>query len=254
MNIGILGVGVIGRAITEAFCFENDLEHNIYLSPRSEKLSVELSNKYENVFRCCDNQEVLDKSEYVFIAVLPEKGLAILETLIFKKEHKVINLMSDKKLHEIRSVIGETSSLTHIVPLSFISKRSGPIAVYPSNKELESILKKLGNVIAVDSVEKIESIAAITALMAPYYTLLNNIAKWGSENNLSLSESKNYTTSFFEALSKHAGDNNLEILANEMTAGGLNEMAFNHIGEVNAYEPWTQVLEPIMMRLKKNDI
>lgn len=253
MNIGILGVGVIGSAIIEGFCFENDLEHNIYVSPRNEKLSKALSMKYKNVFRCHNNQEVLDKSEYIFIAVLPSNGMTIIESLSFRKNHKVINLMSDKKLPDIQLVIGETASLTHMIPLSFISKRSGPIAIYPSNKEIEHIINKLGNIIPVDCVEKIESIAAITGLMAPYYSLLNNIVNWGSENNLSLNESKEYTTSFFEALSRHAGGNNLDDLANEMTPGGINEMAYNHLKNVNGYQPWTQILEPIMMKLKKNN-
>lgn len=254
MNIGILGVGVIGCAIAESFCFENDMTHNIYLSPRGEKLSTDLANKHENVYRCKDNQEVLDQSDVVFIALLPKKGMAIIEPLLFNKSHRVINLMLDKKLNEIETLIGETASLTHMVPLSFISKRSGPIAIYPSNEAVECLISKLGNVIAMDSVEKIESIAAITGLMTPYYSLLNGLVKWGCENNLTLKESKDYTTFFFEALSKHARDNDLEVLAKEMTAGGINEMALNHIGEKNGFEPWTEILEPIMMRLKKKDI
>lgn len=253
MNIGILGVGVIGHAMAEAFCFGNDKTHNIYLSPRGEKLSTELANKYDNVHRCVDNQAVLDQSDYVFIALLPKIGMGIIEPLVFRKNHRVINLMLNIKLDEIEGAIGKTESLTHIVPLSFISKRNGPIAIYPSNEDVISLMSKLGHVVVMDCVEKIESIAAITGLMTPYYTLLNNLVNWGCENNLTLEESKAYTSSFFEALSKHAGENDLEILSKEMTPGGINEMALNHIEDKSGFEPWTDILEPIMTRLKKSD-
>lgn len=36
MNIGILGVGVIGRAIVEGLCYEDDQSHRIFVAPQSK--------------------------------------------------------------------------------------------------------------------------------------------------------------------------------------------------------------------------
>jgi len=251
MKIGIIGVGVIGSAIIKGFCYNDDQEHQLYISPRGEQLSKELSTSYENVTRCLSNQDVLDHSEYVIISVLPQIGLEVISELSFRKDHKVINLMSDKKLEDIKEVIGETDTLVHMVPLSFISNRKGPIALYPKNDSIVSLVDKLGDVITVNEVSKIESIAAITGLMTSYYSLMNDIVKWGSLNDLSIKESTDYTTYFFEALSSHARESDLEVLATEMTPGGLNERALKHIKKKDGFKPWVDILDPILEGLKK---
>lgn len=251
MRIGIIGIGVIGSAIVEGFCFNDDQEHEIFISPRNQEKSQKLAADYTAVTRCSSNQEVLDQSDIIMISLLPQNGMNILKDLNFEERHRVINLMSDKQLDAIEKLIGKTKSLNHLVPLSFISKREGPIALYPKNAYLENILAKLGHVIAVNDLEKIQAIAAITGLMTSYYNLLNEVSKWGQNNGLSYEEAKDYTSSFFESLSQHAKGSDLEILASEMTPGGLNELGIKTIHSEDALRPWIQVLDPMLKRLKK---
>lgn len=251
MKIGILGIGVIGSAIVEGFSYQNDPEHELYISPRNEERSKALAEKYPCVTRCSSNQEVLDQSELVIISVLPQIGLKVLEGLSFNKTHHVVNLMSDKKLDQLRSVIGQTQTLVHMVPLSFISRREGPIAIYPPNSLIEDLFKKLGHIIVLDDLKKIEAIAAITGLMTSYYSLLNDIVSWGEDNGLSNEESKDYTTNFFLALSKHAKEDQLPILANEMTPGGINELGVNYIRDLGGFKQWIDILDPMLKRINR---
>ena len=250
MNIGILGIGVIGSAVAQGFLKDGDLEHKFYISPRGENRSQALEKEYSQVVRCKSNQDVLDASEVIIVSVLPQKGLEILSELEFKSNHHVINLMSDKKLDQIEAVIGKTKSLTHMVPLSFIQNREGPIAIYPQNKFVIDLVNKLGHVVAVDDVNKIESIAAITGLMTSYYRLLNDVANWGENNGLTYEESKDYTTNFFEALSKNASSGDLNILSNEMTPEGLNEYALKYLDENMTFDKWINTLDPMLKRVK----
>lgn len=246
MKIGVIGVGVIGKALVEGFCYQGDREHELFVSPRSKSNVDELKEKYSNVTICNDNQMVLDKSEYVFISILPKLGESVLRELNFKYNHKIINLMSTIKLGEIQSWIGETSLLVHIIPLSFISKRSGPIAVFPENKEVINLLEPLGQVIGVCDKKQIEVIAAITGLMTTYYKLLNDVSKFGETFGLSREVSVDYTSHFFEALSKHAREADLESLSTEMTPGGFNELALENIDD--SLDLWTDSLKKIMSR------
>lgn len=249
MKIGVIGVGVIGSAVVQGLCFEDDHSHDLLISKRNEIRSKKLVSKYLNVKRC-DNQEILDQAEVVILSVLPKDGFDLLKTLKFSKRHHVINLMSDKKLADLQKLIGETASLTHMVPLSFISNRNGPIAFYPKNDLIEGIFSKLGQVVSVDSYDEIRAIAAITGLMTSYYKLLNEIVVWGQNNGLSDQVSKDYTTHFFQALSQHGRQNNLNQLAHEMTPGGLNEFAVNYLQEQDSIKKWIEALDPILMRLK----
>lgn len=249
MKIGILGVGVIGSAIIRGLCKDQDMEHNLYISPRGKEQSLILSETFSQVTRCQSNQEVLDQSDLVFISILPQNGLTILSELKFRRDHHVINLMSDKSLEDIANIIGPTASLTHLVPLSFIENRQGPIAMYPKHTFIEGFLSKLGQVISVDERDKIQAMAAITGLMTSYYKLMYDISVWGENNGLSADEAKAYTTSFFEALSHHGNHSDLSLLSNEMTPGGLNELALNTLNKQDVFKKWTDVLNPILNRL-----
>lgn len=249
MKIGILGVGVIGSAIIEGFCYDNDMSHSLYLSPRGKELSQQLESKYDNVIRCASNQEVIDHSDVVIISILPEIGLDILKLLTFNKNQHVINLMRNIKLDEIEAVIGEIKSLTHMVPLSFIENRIGPIAIYPKNDVVIQLFRDLGKVIPYNEMAKIESVASITGLMTSYYNLLNEVSNWGVKNGLTKDEAVEYITSFFESLTLH-GKSDLERLSAEVTPGGINEYALKRLQNQNVFSEITRSLDFMLKEVK----
>ncbi len=255
-NIGFIGTGVITSALVTGFCSCKDLNHRIYLSPRNAKRAANLAEKFENVTVASSNQEVIDKSEWVVLAVIPKYGEEIIRPLSFREDHRIINLMSDRKLPEIASWIGKTRTLVHVVPLPFAAMRIGPVAIYPKDKDTENLFAPLGEIVAVDDVKRIEALAAITGLMSSYYTLLWEIVKWGVSEGLSEREATSYTAAFFEALSsriQHADDGELSHLANEMTPGGLNEMALLSIKEHRGFQCWINALEPVVARLRRKE-
>ncbi|MGI6686368.1 MAG: NAD(P)-binding domain-containing protein [Bacillota bacterium] len=253
-DIGFIGTGVITSALVTGFCSGGDLDHRIYLSPRNAQRAKDLAEKFKNVTVAESNQEVLDKSEWVVLAVVPKYGEEILRPLSFRENHRVINLLSDRKLPEVAGWIGKTRTLVQMVPLPFAAKRIGPIAIYPNDREVAELFKPLGEIVGVDDVKQIEALIAITALMSSYYTLLWEVVQWGERGGLSQKEAVNYTTSFFEALSfqaRHTEDEELGLLAQEMTPGGLNEMALDFIKENNGFTPWIHALDPVLARLRK---
>ena len=56
--IGIIGVGEIGRAIVEGLHHGDGGSPEVFLSPRGARTAAELSERYEGVRVCADNQEV----------------------------------------------------------------------------------------------------------------------------------------------------------------------------------------------------
>ncbi|MTI95167.1 MAG: hypothetical protein FH749_06720 [Firmicutes bacterium] len=252
VDIGFIGTGVITSALVTGFCSDVNFKHRIYLSPRNAQRASELADRFENVVVAGSNQEVVDRAQWVVLAVVPKFGEEIIRPLKFCKEHRVINLMSDHKLPKIASWIGETQTLVHMVPLPFAASRIGPIAIYPNDRDVADLFAPLGEIVGVDDVHKIEALAAITALMSAYNALLAAIVDWGVGQGLSKIEATDYTTAFFEALSAQARDaGDLNRLAAEMTPGGLNEMALLAIREDDGFTPWIQALEPVMQRLQK---
>jgi len=251
-TIGFIGTGTIAAALVTGFCSGGDLDHQIFLSPRNAARGAELAGRFANVTVCASNQEVLDRSEWVVLAVVPSVGEEILRPLRFRPDHRVVNLLSDRSLPEVAGWIGPTRTLVHLVPLSFAARRTGPIALYPADRDAAALFSPLGEIVAVDTPEQVRALGAITGLMCGYYTLLRDVAAWGRDKGLRPEEAHAYTTSFFEALSGQArqgGGEELARLAGEMTPGGLNDMALKSIRAEDGFQAWIRALDQVLVRM-----
>ena len=258
MKIGVIGTGVIASAMVTGFC-DWECEHEFILSPRNAEKSAALAAKYPNCTVAKDNQDVLDRCEAVILAVVPQKAEEILSPLNFRREHKVISLIPVLGLEKIGQIIGETEILVDVLPLPFIRQRIGPVVINPPCKEIEDLIRPLGDLIALEDKTEMAAMRTITALMSPFYELCYAVTEWGMDNSLSEPASKMYTTSFFKALSIMAGqteEGKLKELAEEMTPGGLNWQATNYLKDNDAFHHWQIALDAIMERVtgvKKED-
>jgi pyrroline-5-carboxylate reductase len=144
-----------------------------------------------------------------------------------------------------------------MVPLPFASRRIGPIAIYPPQEEVERLFAPLGQVVSVRTAREIHVLAAITALMAPYYTLLNELVNWCGSYGVEELPAKAYTTALFSAMTQlveDAQEGRLARMAETMTPGGLNHMTKQYLLAHNAFKPWVESLEPVMERLEGGEL
>jgi len=250
MKIGILGVGVIGTAMVHGLCMNNDTAHEIFLSPRGKASSELLAEKYQNVKRMETNQEVVDHSEWIVLALHPSIGEETVKSLDFSRTKRVINLMADTKLDHLSAWIGKDIPITQAIPMPCIASRTGPIIAYPKDDEAAKFLSNLGEVIQVEENQQMRALQAITSLPATYYTLLYKVADWGGKYNLSREIASTYATSLFAAISVLAKEQNGDIkkLVDEMTEGGLNVTVMKHVEDNKGVDLWIEALEMIMER------
>ncbi|SHK12848.1 pyrroline-5-carboxylate reductase [Hathewaya proteolytica DSM 3090] len=253
MEIGVIGVGIITSNILEGFLGHGHCEHSFHLSPRNKQRSQMLRDKYSSHITVeADNQAVLDKCELVILGTLPQNSEEILCELKFRSCHKVVSLIPILGLPKIKEIIGDTKILCDVVPLPFISKRLGPIVVYPSQDEIINLLEPLGTIVAVDTEKEISLLRSTTALMSPFYELLYSIVQWNVDNGLNEPAAKSYVTSFFQGLCHMAAatpEHGLKELAEEMTPGGLNHQAVQYLIENQGFQLWGQALDSILERV-----
>lgn len=250
MKIGFIGVGVIGTAMVHGFCMDNDRSHEIYLSPRSKANSELLFEKYQNAKRMKTNQEVIDHSECIVLALHPSIGEETVKSLDFSKTKRLINLMADTKLDDLKDWIGKDIPITQVTPMPCIANRTGPIIIFPKDNEVAELLSDLGELIQVEENQQMRALQAITSLPATYYTMLYKVADWGKKYNLTKEVASTYATSLFAAISVLAKEQNGDIkkLVDEMTEGGLNVMVLKHVQDNNGVDLWIEALEKIMER------
>ena len=86
MNIGFLGSGHITSSIIEGI-FKSKLKiKKIYISPRNKLISKKLSKRFKKVTVSINNQQLIDKSNWIFLSITPQVGNKILSKLKFSKK------------------------------------------------------------------------------------------------------------------------------------------------------------------------
>lgn len=255
MKIGFIGTGIITTAVVTGFCESGIPDLQIIVSPRNKERAEALKAKYPSLVSIgADNQEVADRADWIFFALLPSAAEEALQALRIPREKHFVNLVATLSLRTAEAIIGKRRILVDVVPLTFAADRFGPVIAYPPVPEVKELLSHIGEVVEVETPEQIAVLRSITCMMSPYYMLLTTLTDWCRKNGLKEDAARHYVTAFTRALSDKAAvwDGELEDLAREMTPGGFNWRSLTHLENENAFEPWTEILDEILKSVRKN--
>ena len=91
MKLGFIGTGNITVAVVNGICGSKISFRKILVSPRNKGKALKLSKKFKKVSIAKTNQEVIDKSNWVFLAITPKVGERIIPKLKFRSNQKIIS-------------------------------------------------------------------------------------------------------------------------------------------------------------------
>jgi len=255
MKLGFIGTGQISKAVINGILKSNIKYSKIYISKRNLKISSELSKKNKKIIVIKDNQEILNKSNWVFLGVTPTVGNKILKNLKFKSSHTIINFISTIGTSQLKKYIKVKSKIVRALPLPPIALRKGPVPICPANKKVKIFFNHLGTAVEVSDEKLFTNFWCMTAMMAPYYEMLNTLSKWLSNKGLKKSDTQKYITSLFFAMSEDAVVNSKKdlkiLIKNSQTPGGLNEQALNKLRKSGFYKLLNKAANNVLERLKK---
>ena len=103
MKIGFIGTGHITKSVINGILGSKLKIKKILVSKRSQKISSALKRKSKKIEVLSDNQEIINKSNWVFLAVTPEVGHKILPQLKFKKNQTCLLYTSPSPRDRTRS-------------------------------------------------------------------------------------------------------------------------------------------------------
>jgi len=253
VKIGIIGTGIIASAVVTGFCIKKT-GHEFYLSPRNAARASALASEFKEVTVCRSNQEVADSADWIFIC-LHKKDFDALKEIVFRKNHKVLNMAAEMRLPDLREIVGETDLLAHVIPLPFIAAGFGPLLVYPAITEVGDLFTPVSDIHYTAKQADVHTLQIVTGLMSAYYSLLNEVVKFSDEQGLEHDVSVQFVSSLFSSLCKRAAETpNCDIveLAHEMTPGGYNEQAMKELTENGAIGAWRSALDRLMLRLRSS--
>jgi pyrroline-5-carboxylate reductase len=117
------------------------------------------------------------------------------------------------------------------------------------------LLGRLGTPVAAESEHDFEVLWATTALIAPYFALLEEVCGWAEGGGVEAATARAYVASMFHAISTLAAEEGAvslgELRAEAVTPGGLNEQALGEIRENGGYRAFAGALDSILRRLEE---
>jgi len=254
MKIGFIGTGKITSSIIYGI-FKSKLKNlKISVSPRNRSIANKLSKKFRSVGIRKDNQEVIDRSDIIFLAVTPNVGLKILDKLRFTSNKKIISFISTINLANLKKLT-KNKNITRAIPLPPIEIKKGPIVVCPPNKTAKSFFNHLGIVIEVRNEKVCNKFWSTSSLMAPFYELLKTSTDWLVRKGVEKSKATNYITELFLGLSQDAVNKKSsglkKLVAESQTPRGLNEQALRELQKGKFYSKLNVALNNIHRKLNK---
>ena len=84
MNLGFIGTGKIASSVITGICTSKISFNKIIISPRNKSIAKNLKQKFKKVIIAKNNQQIVDKCDWVFLSVTPTVGNKIIKDLRFR--------------------------------------------------------------------------------------------------------------------------------------------------------------------------
>jgi pyrroline-5-carboxylate reductase len=253
MRLGFIGTGRITTALVEGFCTHRDLQPTILVSPRNAEKASRLSLQFSQVEVAADNQDVVNRSDFVFLALLPPMASSILSELRFRADQTVVSVIALRRIQEVRELVRPAGRVFRAVPLPSVAMHQGPILYYPDDREVKDLFSSLGSPVPVSSERDLTVLWGVTALGAPFYALLEEILQWSIASGVERKTAQRYISTMFSALSAMASETSdlgfSGLITEAATPGGLNEQALAEIRGQGGFGAFLDALDSILLRL-----
>jgi len=255
MKLGFIGTGKIASSVITGICNSEIKYKKIFISPRNKIIAKKLKNKFKKVYIARNNQEIVDKSDWVFLAVTPTVGEKIIRKLKFKSSQTIISFISTITIPELKKMIKTKVEIVRAIPLPPISLKKGPVPICPPNKKVKNFFDKIGSTVEIRNEKLSINFWSTSGVMASYYELLKVMSEWLIKKGIKRSDAQKYVTTLFLALSEDAVVNSkkeLKYLVKEsQTPKGLNEQGLKEMSKKGVYKSLISTLNSIHKRLNK---
>ena len=255
MKLGFIGTGKIASSVIIGLSNSKIKFKQIIISPRNRGIAKSLKKKLKKITIAKNNQEVVNKSNWVFLSVTPKVGNKIIKDLKFKSSQTVISFISTINLTELKKMIKVKSKIVRAIPLPPISIKKGPVPICPPNKKVKNFFDKLGSTIEIKNEKLSINFWSTSGMMATYYEMLKTMSNWLVNKGIKRQDAQKYITSLFLALSEDAvihSKEDLKYLVKEsQTPKGLNEQGLKQMSKKGVYKSIIGTLNSIHKRLNK---
>lgn len=250
-TIGFIGTGTITAAIVRGLKVSNQRARPVLLSPRNAGLSAALAAQLPGVAVAASNQDVLDHSKLVVLAVRPQVAEVVLRGLRFAPDTPVISLIAGLDHDRLRDWTGVTR-ICRAIPLPFVEHCNDAVPIFPPMSEAIQLFGALGQAMPVEDRAAFDAYAALSALMGSYFGIVEVAQGWGVAQGLPDGDARAYLERLFANLGSVLQTSPLslaDLRRDHSTAGGLNEQVFAEFMKAGGATALTCALESVLRRI-----
>ena len=255
MILGFIGTGKIASSVITGICKSKISYKKIIISPRNKSIARNLEKKFKKIEIARNNQQLIDKSDWIFLSVTPDVGEKIIKNLKFKSKQTIISFISTITLPKLKKLIKVKAKIYRAIPLPPISLKKGPVPICPPNKKIRSFFDKLGTSVEIKNEKLSINFWSTSGMMATFYEILRVMTDWLVKRGVKRNAAQKYITSLFLALSEDAVVNSkkdLKYLVKEsQTPKGLNEQGVKELTKSGFFKSLEKTLNSIHKRLNK---
>jgi pyrroline-5-carboxylate reductase len=234
-TIGFIGVGEIASAMVEGLSAGTAAENGgrsekglrFMLSPRNADRTRRLAETVETAEVAESNQDVVDRSDFVVLAVLPQQAADVLDALNIPAEKTLVSAVAGVSTEALADHLPNSPRIVRIIPLPAVRERKGVTAMFPADRDVEALLDILGGSVTAADETLFSTLSAVTATMSAHFAFLQTITAWLVDRGWDQADADHFIRGQFVGLGTtlaQTSDPIADLVAAHETPGGLNEM------------------------------
>ena len=204
MILGFIGTGKIASSVITGICSSDIKYKKILISSRNSKIAKGLKRKFKKISIEKDNQKIVNKSNWVFLAVTPKVGEKIIKNLKFKSNQTIVSFISTITIPKLKKMIKVKADIVRAIPLPPISLKKGPVPICPPNRKVKNFFNKIGSTVEIKNEKLSINFWSTSGMMASYYEILKVMSEWLVKKGVKRLDAQKYITTLFLALSEDA--------------------------------------------------
>jgi pyrroline-5-carboxylate reductase len=254
-SYGFVGAGAITAAIVAGLHVVDAADPPaVLLSPRGRRVGRELASRFPNVRVCRSNQEVLENTTSIVVAVRPQQAREVFEELTFWPQHVVVSVVAGVPLARLQDWTAPAGRLVRAIPLPSAARARSLTAIYPDDTVARELFGRVGGILVPNEEPTLEALSAATATFAAHLDYLTTIADWLAEQGLDPDAATAYTSHIFgqlgQSLLEPAGS--LAALTEQhMTPGGINQQLLTDLRRDGVPDLVRRALDRVLARLRQ---
>ena len=252
-KIGIIGVGHLAEYLIKGL-INTGRDFEFFLAdPAPERAQTLTESCRARVFT--QNQEAVDQSEIIILAVRPNQCHAALEGLKFREGQILAAVTIGIPLSVLQEAVTPARAV-RVLPISCVAINQSPVLIHPEDVEIREFFSLVGRVHLLEEEPLFEP---ATALVGAYYAwlfaLMEQLAQWTETQGLSPELARDLVVDTMQGASGMAAaqkDTGLQQIWESLaTPGGISQHGIEIIRARDGLDLWSQALDSVTRMLKK---